>query len=196
MYNIFILLMFGINISIPLYSNDYSLYSCLLLYILNILAYPIYIMFLSVPTVISKPKIEISPQNEIKTSIIDSSKKIFKSSFIWTILTFSPFIVFYLLNQNVFNDFEFFILLVIVSGIFLAVHLLVLSTIFNLYFRNNYWILIVCLGLFFTTFVGYISQSTINLLYLTLILNVLTYVLGLLLTKSKRTLKTDCSKLK
>lgn len=180
---IFFIIAFSINVIIPIVSDDYSWYSCLLSFQLNIMAYPIFIMFLADTTIISKPVIKLQFCDDIRTAVVNSSKVIAKSSFLWGLLLCIPFIIYILLYKNLLGQIDFISVAVIASALIMLAHLLVLSTIMVLYYKKLYWILICGLGIIFTSFLAYINHTELNLLYLSITIIILVYLSGVLLIK-------------
>lgn len=183
---IFFIIVFSINVIIPNVSDDYSWHSCILLFQLNIMTYPIFIMFLADTTIISKPVIKLQFYDDIRTTVVNGSKDIAKSSFLWGLLLCIPFIIYILIYKNILYQIDFISVAIITSSLILLVHLLMLSTIMILYYKKLYWILICGLGVIFTSFLAYINHTELNLLYLSIPIIILVYLLGVLLIKKAK----------
>ena len=161
--------MSGLNIMISFF-DDYNFHGCLASFLMNTMTGTLFIFFLSNKVITSKPLIDIksgiTDENGSWKTVISRSIMIARSSILWFILCCLPFVIYQMARNDLFEQIGLLALFIIVTGALAAVSILVLSTILLLYYQKMYSVLISLSGIILTSYITFIAQTELNLLFL------------------------------
>jgi hypothetical protein len=187
-YALFIL-MFGFSIGLA-FSEGYNFIACLYSFMFNAMAYSVFILFLAGKTYISKPSIDIkagiTDEKKLRKTVISCSKLIAKNSFLWFLLCCLPFVFYTLIHKDILNQIGPVTIFVIVNGLLATAGILVLSTVLLLYFEKMCWALLSISGIVFTSFIAFVPQTELSLLFFFSAVIIITYFLSFFLIRKKR----------
>ena len=181
--------MFIFNVIPPLIT-DYNFHDCLMFFLFNIMTYSVFIAFVAIKTIISKPlidiKADIADDHNLRETVISRSKLIAKNSFLWFFLCCLPFIVYELSNKDILTQVSPITIFIIANGVLSVCCILVLSTILLLYYENMFWILIVIFGMIFTSFISIAPKTELNFLFLFSVIIIIAYCSSYILIYIKK----------
>ena len=192
MIYILCIFVFLFNIII-IFTEGYNFNACLLAFSFNITTYSLFIVFLAGKTAISKPliniKADIADDHNLIETIISRSKLIAKNSFMWFFLCCLPFAIYALTKKDLFNQISPITIFVITNSALTMVCLLVLSTIFLLYYEEMIAILISATALMLSLFIAFVPKTELNFIFLFTVVIIIACSVSYFLTRKNTILR-------
>jgi len=142
MYLFFYILVLCVNIIIPITVGS-NIYSTLVFCFLNIIVYPVFLSTLTIKTPINNPMIkDLTYSNYSYLSktgyIVFECKKLLKYNIPWLFLILVPFIINFLLDQNIFKNMNMIEIFIIISFFNLALLIVGISSVIKNFYQKYY----------------------------------------------------------
>ncbi|MDR0506261.1 MAG: hypothetical protein LBH32_05545 [Dysgonamonadaceae bacterium] len=200
MYIFYFILCLGTNIVLScLFSKDYDMYLCLVLCLMNIITYPVFYTLLTSKSPVNNPivkNLNFSNYRSFgKTAyIIYECKKLIRYNIGWLFLVVFPCIISFWINKNLWDDFTIMEFFICMSYLSLILMLWGLSAVIRNFYNSVFWVFFLILGNLLLYCIIFAPQQEDNnqyLLYLSVSINFLCFLAGILLTVIEKRKKQE-----